>query len=166
MILSLAPRSHRRTPIAGLVALVALVAALVVAATVTRAHKAITSKYTYNEDIYPIVRAHCGACHVDGGIAPMSLMTYNDAYPWAESIKEEIISLRMPPWHAEEGFGAFRHVQTLGARELDILMEWSLGWYAGRRPSEPARARGLVRRVVARPTRSGARRRRRRRAAG
>ena len=127
MILSLAPRSHRRTPIAGLVALVALVAALVVAATVTRAHKAITSKYTYNEDIYPIVRAHCGACHVDGGIAPMSLMTYNDAYPWAESIKEEIISLRMPPWHAEEGFGAFRHVQTLGARELDILMEWSWG---------------------------------------
>ena len=53
------------------------------------AHKAITSKFTYNDDIYPILRDKCGKCHVDGGPAPMSLLTYNDdggAVAWAESI--------------------------------------------------------------------------------
>ena len=40
------------------------------------AHKLISSKYTYNEDVFPILRDRCGRCHVPDGIAPMSLMTY------------------------------------------------------------------------------------------
>ena len=30
------------------------------------AHKPVTSKYTYTEDVYPIVSQHCGACHCAG----------------------------------------------------------------------------------------------------
>ena len=41
------------------------------------AHKAITSKYTYNDDVFPILRDKCARCHVAGGVAPMSLMTYD-----------------------------------------------------------------------------------------
>src|SRR4029079_17177599 len=67
------------------------------------AHKAITSKYTYNEDVFPVLRARCGRCHVPGGVAPMSLMTYKDAYPWGESVRAEIIAGHMPPWHALDG---------------------------------------------------------------
>ena len=48
------------------------------------AHKAITSKYTYNDDVFPIFRDRCARCHVPGGVAPMSLMTYDEAFPWAE----------------------------------------------------------------------------------
>ena len=30
------------------------------------AHKAITSKYTYNDDVFPIFRDRCSRCHVAG----------------------------------------------------------------------------------------------------
>src|ERR1051326_5492635 len=68
-------------------------------------HKAITSKYTYNDDVFPIFRDRCAQCHVESGVAPMSLTTYKDAYPWAESIRAELVAGHMPPWNAEEGFG-------------------------------------------------------------
>ena len=31
----------------------------------------------------------------------MSLLTYEDARPWTESIREELIAERMPPWHVD-----------------------------------------------------------------
>ena len=62
------------------------------------AHKPVTSKYTYWEDVYPIVKEHCGSCHAPGGIAPMSLLTYDAARPWAESIRLELTAGHMPPW--------------------------------------------------------------------
>ena len=100
---------------------------LVVAVSNLRAHKPISSKYTYGEDVYPIFLEHCGSCHSENGVGPMSLLTYQDAYPWAQSIKEEIVNLSMPPWPAEEGFGAFKHRSSLTAHELDVLVDWSNG---------------------------------------
>jgi hypothetical protein len=91
------------------------------------AHDPISSKYTYNDDVYPIVRRECGSCHVTGGVAPMSLLTYDDAYPWARSIKEEVMFLHMPPWHVEEGFGPVKRPRLLSAREMDILIDWAGG---------------------------------------
>ena len=32
-------------------------------------HKPITSKYTYNEDVFPILRDRCGRCHIQDGVA-------------------------------------------------------------------------------------------------
>src|SRR6185295_680616 len=91
------------------------------------AHKAITSKYTYNDDVFPIFRDRCGSCHVTGGIAPMSLMTYEEAFPWAESIRAELVAAHMPPWHAEEGFGEFKSAHTLSPKELDVILTWASG---------------------------------------
>ena len=56
------------------------------ASTAIDAHKAITSKFTYNADVYPVFVARCSHCHVGGGVAPMSLVSYEEAFPWAESI--------------------------------------------------------------------------------
>src|ERR1700681_1016962 len=56
---------------------------LVVAAEHTDAHKPVTSKYDYNRDVFPLLQDHCASCHVQGGPAPMSLMTYDAAVPWA-----------------------------------------------------------------------------------
>src|SRR5438270_523305 len=91
------------------------------------AHKAITSKYTYNDDVFPIVKARCGKCHVAGGVAPMSLMTYDEAFPWAESIRAELVAAHMPPWFAEGGFGEFKQAHTLSPRELDVILTWATG---------------------------------------
>lgn len=93
----------------------------------SHAHKPITSKYTYTEDVFPIFRDRCGRCHVSGGVAPMSLLTYKEAYPWAESIRTELISSHMPPWYADEGFGEFKNRYTLSARELDVILVWASG---------------------------------------
>jgi hypothetical protein len=111
-----------------LVAMSVAVAALAIAATRTgEAHKAITSKYTYNDDVFPIVKEKCARCHVEHGVAPMSLTTYKDAYPWAESIRAELIAGHMPPWNAEDGYGSLKHAHTLTAKELDVILTWATG---------------------------------------
>jgi hypothetical protein len=91
------------------------------------AHKAITSKYTYNDDVFPIFRERCSRCHVAGGVAPMSLMTYEEAFPWAESIRAELIAAHMPPWNADEGFGDLKRAHALPPNELDIILTWATG---------------------------------------
>jgi hypothetical protein len=92
-----------------------------------QAHKAVTSKYTFNDDVFPIFRDKCARCHVEHGVAPMSLMTYKDAYPWAESIRAELVGGHMPPWNAEDGIGSLKHPLTLTARELDVILTWATG---------------------------------------
>ena len=43
----------------------------------------------------------CATCHREGGISRrFSLMTYEEARPWAKAIKEEVLERRMPPWEA------------------------------------------------------------------
>ena len=91
------------------------------------AHKAITSKYTYNDDVFPIFRDRCSRCHVTGGVAPMSLMTYDEAFPWAESIRAELVSAHMPPWNADDGFGDLKRAHTLSPNEIDIILTWATG---------------------------------------
>jgi hypothetical protein len=93
------------------------------------AHKPITSKYTYNDDVFPILKERCSRCHVPGGVAPMSLMTYEEAFPWGESIRAELVAAHMPPAAADEGFGDIKrgHVISLTPKEIDILLTWASG---------------------------------------
>jgi mono/diheme cytochrome c family protein len=115
-------KSLRVTAIAALV-----LAGVAIAMQPAAAHKAITSKYTYNDDVFPILRERCASCHVSGGIAPMSLMTYDDAFPWAESIRAELVAAHMPPWNAEEGYGEIKRAHTLSPKELDVILTWATG---------------------------------------
>jgi hypothetical protein len=91
------------------------------------AHKPITSKYTYTEDVFPIFNERCGRCHVAGGVAPMSLLTYKDAFPWAESIRVELTAAHMPPWFADIGNAELKNSHRLSPRELDIILTWASG---------------------------------------
>jgi len=104
-----------------------IVAALAVCMQRGEAHKAITSKYTYNDDVFPILRERCSPCHISGGVAPMSLMTYEEAFPWAESIRAELVAAHMPPWNAEDGFGDLKRAHTLPSKDLDIILTWATG---------------------------------------
>lgn len=106
-----------------------------------RGHTPIASRFTYNEHVFPIFERRCGSCHVEGGIGPMSLLTYREAFPWTQSIREEVLGLRMPPWKAEDGFGSFSNGHVLPAHEMDMILEWSAGGYPqgprGRTPAAP-----------------------------
>jgi hypothetical protein len=113
------------------VSIVAIASAVLVALANVEAHKAITSKYTYNDDVFPILRDKCGRCHVEGGPTPMSLLTYSEnggAVAWAESIREMLISEVMPPWYADPTGPAVKNsTHTLTPRELDIIVTWAVG---------------------------------------
>ena len=61
------------------------------------------------------------------GVAPMSLMTYTDAFPWAEAVRAEMIAGHMPPWHAQEGAVRFKNAPTITAAEIDKILVWVSG---------------------------------------
>jgi len=92
-----------------------------------RAHKPITSPFTYNDDVFPILRDRCARCHVPEGVAPMSLMTYEDTVPWGESIRVELLSGHMPPWSVDAAPTRFRNAQSISAREMNVLLTWATG---------------------------------------
>src|SRR5687767_4996288 len=62
---------------------------------------------TFSKDVAPILYRSCATCHRPGEIAPMSLLTYADARPWAKSIRDEVGDGTMPPWHADPKHGKF-----------------------------------------------------------
>ena len=104
------------------------------------AHKAVTSPYTYNQQVFPILRDKCGQCHVEGGAAPMSLLAYSDAsggaYAWAQAMREALVAQVMPPWYVDATGPSVEHAHRLTSRELDILVTWASG---GAPEGEPVR---------------------------
>jgi hypothetical protein len=104
------------------------------------AHKPVTSKYTFTEDVYPIVSRQCGGCHAPGGVAPMSLLTYDEARPWAESIRLELASGHMPPWFGDPAVAELKDSHKLSPRDLDVVLTWVTGG-TPRGPDTPAPAK-------------------------
>lgn len=90
-------------------------------------HEPFPSRYTYQEDILPIIQKHCSSCHRSGGIAPMSLLEYQEAISWANSMKVMVLEGFMPPWLPKEGVGQFSGARSLSAEEIDRIVEWASG---------------------------------------
>jgi hypothetical protein len=91
-----------------------------------RAHTFYSTKITWSKDVSRIVYKNCVSCHRPGG-SSFSLMTYKDARPWAEAIKQQVLQRRMPPWNAVKGFGEFRDDRGLTQEDLEIIGEWVEG---------------------------------------
>lgn len=89
-------------------------------------HDIITTPITFDREIRRVVDSRCASCHRPGGPA-FSLLTYKDARPWAEAIKEEVLARRMPPWGAVKGFGDFRNDQALTPEQLEVIVSWADG---------------------------------------
>jgi hypothetical protein len=106
---------------------VALAFGLTIATQHTDAHTPVTSKYDYNRDVFPLLRDHCAGCHVPGGPAPMSLMTYKDAMPWAQSIRDELTAGRMPPWPVDATSPAVKGGYPINSHDLDVIVVWASG---------------------------------------
>ena len=90
----------------------------------------------------------CGRCHIDGGVGPMSLLKYEDAFPWAESLRAELLSaypgvpadLSSPSADLSADLSAEARSakvdphdfvkaahRQISARELDIVLDWATG---------------------------------------
>ena len=90
------------------------------------AHDVITTKLTWNREISRIVYKRCASCHREGGAA-MSLLTYEDARPWAKAIRDQAVARTMPPWGAVKGVGSFQNDPSLTEIEIQMLVGWVEG---------------------------------------
>lgn len=55
----------------------------------------------WSSSIASIVYNNCSSCHHDGGIAPFSLMSYDDAVYNGLNMQEQVNARVMPPWPAD-----------------------------------------------------------------
>ncbi len=83
-----------------------------------------SSQVTFNKDALPILQRNCQTCHRPGEAAPMPLLTYDQARPWAKAIREEVVSRRMPPWFADPNHGKFSNERSLSQSDINTLVAW------------------------------------------
>ena len=81
---------------------------------------------TFTKDVAPILQRSCQNCHRPGSIAPMSLLTYEDARPWARSMKNRVSLRQMPPWHVDKTIGIrkFKDDPSLSDAEVATIVGW------------------------------------------
>jgi len=103
----------------------AVVAALAVAGS-ARAADAHATPVTFSKDVAPILQSKCQDCHQPNSIAPMSLITYEEARPWARSIKSRVAARQMPPWHIDRSVGVqkFKNDMSLTDGQIDTIVRW------------------------------------------
>src|SRR5438876_9384785 len=83
------------------------------------------SAVTFTKDVLPILQKNCQSCHRPGQIAPMSLVSYQEARPWAKAIKAAVATRKMPPWSADPSYGHFTNDRSLQQSEIDTLVKWA-----------------------------------------
>jgi hypothetical protein len=81
---------------------------------------------TFSKDVAPVFQKACQPCHHPGTSAPMSLMTYKDARPWARAIRERVLLRDMPPWHLDKtvGIRKYKNDRSLSDAEIATIARW------------------------------------------
>jgi hypothetical protein len=79
---------------------------------------------TFNKDVAPIIYEKCASCHRPGEVAPMSLLSYQEARPWVRSIKAKVASREMPPWFADDRYSTFADKKALTKEQVDTIVKW------------------------------------------
>src|SRR2546425_11341594 len=105
------------------------------------AQQPASAPVTFSKDVAPILQKSCQTCHRPGAIAPMSLLTYQDARPWARSIKAKVTAREMPPWYIDRhiGINKFKDDPSLTESEIATIVKWvDAGAPAGNAADMPA----------------------------
>ncbi len=79
---------------------------------------------SYSETIAPILQKNCTHCHVEGGIGPWAMTSYNMIRGFAPMIREVVRTKRMPPWHADPHIGAWQGDRRLSIEDTQTLVHW------------------------------------------
>ena len=88
-----------------------------------------TRPMTFSKDVAPIFQAKCESCHRPGSMAPMPLISYEQARPWAKAIKQRVVARQMPPWHVDKtvGIQKFANDFSLSDNEISVIARWADG---------------------------------------
>jgi len=81
---------------------------------------------TYAKQIAPLLQRRCQVCHQPNSIAPMSLLTYDDAKKYLTEIKDRVTAREMPPWHIDKSVGIqeFKNDRSLSEPEIAMIIRW------------------------------------------
>src|SRR6201986_504228 len=119
----------RTTATGGAVALaaVALIAAGAPGFSADAAAQSARPSVTFAKDVAPILQRSCQNCHRPGNIGPMSLLTYQEARPWARAIKKQVVRRNIPPWSIDRSVGIhnFKNDPSLSDQEIATLSKWA-----------------------------------------
>ena len=82
---------------------------------------------TFTKDVAPILQKRCQVCHRPDTFAPMSLLTYEEARPWARAMKAKVIAREMPPWYIDKNVGIhnFKNDVSLTDQEIATIAKWA-----------------------------------------
>src|SRR4030081_398353 len=107
-------------------ALAVLGGALAASQTAVIGQQSAASSVTFSRDVAPILQKACQNCHRPGAIAPMSLLTFQDARPWAKSIKAKVTAREMPPWYIDRhiGINKLKDDPSLTEAEIATIVKW------------------------------------------
>ena len=81
---------------------------------------------TFTKDVAPILQRSCVTCHRAGEMAPMALMTYEDARPWARAIKTRTSSRDAAVAHRQVRSASrqFKNDPSLSDEEIATIAKW------------------------------------------
>jgi hypothetical protein len=81
----------------------------------------------WSTDVAPILYNNCATCHRPGGVAPFSLMTYNDAVTQSMAVSMAVQEKHMPPWPPDPSFKRLAHERMLTEAEITKITDWVSG---------------------------------------
>src|SRR5438034_8252024 len=114
----------RTTVAAAALAVLSGVASVQLGAQGTSTTRPAATGPTFAKDVAPIFYRNCTNCHRPDTVAPMSLLTFKDARPWAKSIATRVAKSTMPPWHADPSHGEFLNDRRLTELEKNTIVQW------------------------------------------
>jgi hypothetical protein len=105
---------------------------------------AVPGEVTFAMHIAPILQRSCQNCQRHSGVAPMSLVTYEETRPWARAIKNRTgLGPRagvMPPWYVEKNIGIQHYKDDISLSDVEVatVAKWADTGAARGRPEVAA----------------------------
>lgn len=83
------------------------------------------SQVTYEKDVRPLMETRCTSCHVEGGIAPFALTSYEQVAAVKDAIAIAVKNRTMPPYLAAPGCTEYADDQNLTDEQIAMLEGWA-----------------------------------------
>lgn len=88
---------------------------------------ATAQSVNWANDVAPILYEHCVKCHRDGGIGHFSLVGYDNAVQFQNSIQYKTETRQMPPWKADPAYRHFAGENVLTDAQIQTIQAWVQG---------------------------------------
>lgn len=95
----------------------------------------------YSKDVAPILKEECAGCHVEGGIGPFAMNSYEMVRGWAPMMREVVMTKRMPPAQVDPSINHFENANYLSVEDQQTLIHWfDAGAPRGKSKKDPMHA--------------------------